>query len=281
MEEGIRQNNNLINLSVRDLSDYLYCERKAYLKKILGLKEQIGPYVIKGRIKHEILDEFSKIEQNIVSSITYQLSYEELGNLYMIALKQITSMAFERNLSSAESFKLEEEEFWEGLWKELQKDIQLRVKAISLLLKKDIFGLELWEKLEPKYLTEYKIISPRLGLTGKIDRLMISEQDGKKVYIPFEVKSGSAIKPYESDLIQLSSYALLIEDKFNYPASKGFMEYKDRRIEIEITREMKQQALDIIQNIRNFPNLEKMPKIIENFKKCLKCGLREQCYEIG
>ena len=55
-------------LNVTDLSSYLYCPRQFYIKKIFNLREPPSQPMIKGKIKHEIIEKFSK---NIVYKETY------------------------------------------------------------------------------------------------------------------------------------------------------------------------------------------------------------------
>jgi CRISPR/Cas system-associated exonuclease Cas4 (RecB family) len=54
---------NIPVLSITDITSYLYCPRKFYLKKVRGIKEKPNQAMIKGRLKHEILDIFNKMKK--------------------------------------------------------------------------------------------------------------------------------------------------------------------------------------------------------------------------
>ena len=266
-------------LNVRDISDYLYCARKVYLRKTLNLREKTNAKMIKGMIRHEIFDELNKTEANIVSGITQQKNLTEMGDIYKMHLLGITERIFRKYENLAVSFEINMQEYWQDFWKNVQQEIQLRIKAISKLLEKNILGYELWQSLEPKYMTEFKISSERLQLVGRIDRVMIEKQDGRTIYVPCEIKNADAIKPYESDMLQLACYAILLEDKFNTKVMEGIIQYKNKSIRIAIDESRRQKVFSIIKSIDNFPSSQ-IPKIQENFRKCESCGLRDECFDI-
>lgn len=266
-------------LNVRDISDYLYCARKVYLRKVLHAREKPNVKTILGMIRHSILDELNKIEESIVSGIAQQKNLTELGDIYKMHLLAITERIFRKYENLAISFSINIQEFWQEFWKNIQQEIQLRIKAIYRLLQKNIFGYELWQSLEPKYLTEFKIISGKLQLVGRIDRVIIEKQDNKTIYVPCEIKNADTIKPYESDILQLACYAILLEDKFNTEIKKGIIQYKNRKIDVEIDEGKRQRIFSIIESINKFSSTG-MPKILENFKKCRACGLRDECFNI-
>ncbi|MFH0832075.1 MAG: CRISPR-associated protein Cas4 [archaeon] len=263
--------------NARDISDYLYCARKVYLRKILHMREKPNERTIAGVIRHDILDELNKAEAGIVTGIKRAMNLTELGDLYKNHLLDITAWIFRKHENSAISFSINPENFWNEFWNNLQDEIQLRIKSISKLIKKNIFGQELWEKLEPKYLTEFKIISDKLHLVGRIDRIVIENDKGRKVYIPYEVKNASVEKPYESDMLQLACYALLLEDNFQTEVNRGIIQYKNKRVDVDIGQEKKQKVLEIMESINNFSE-ENIPHILENFNKCRHCGLHDECF---
>lgn len=266
-------------INVRDVSDYLYCARKVYLRKILNAREGQNANMVKGMIRHDILDELNKTEGNIVSGITRQMNLTELGDVYKINLLEITRRIFRRHENSTTSFSINQENFWQDFWRGISEDVQLRIKAISKLLKKNIFGYELWQKLEPKYLTEFKIVSDRLQLVGRIDRVEIHKHQANLVYVPWEIKNASVREPYELDILQLACYAILLEDKFNVNVCEGIIHYKNKKIKIKIDGNKKQKIFSIIEAINNFSE-KNMPKITENFNKCRHCGLHDECFKV-
>ena len=57
-------------ISVSMLSAYLYCKRKLFLERVLGLFEPEKEALVKGTIRHETYDRVNRIEEKIVKSIT-------------------------------------------------------------------------------------------------------------------------------------------------------------------------------------------------------------------
>lgn len=65
------------------------------------------------------------------------------------------------------------------------------------------------------------LFSKRFGISGKPDYIVKS---GDR-YIPIEIKSTVADKPYKSHVLQLAAYCLLIEEEFDTVVEFGIMEY--------------------------------------------------------
>ena len=56
-------------ISVTMLSSYLYCKRKLFLERVLGLFEPDKGALVKGSIRHKTYEEINKIEENIFKKI--------------------------------------------------------------------------------------------------------------------------------------------------------------------------------------------------------------------
>jgi len=262
---------------VTDLTNYLYCPRKVYLQKVKHLREPANQNIIKGRMKHAIFDSFNKSEQNIVSQITTQLSQEELFGFYKKNFLELTKKTFSEYEKLASLFGISFEDFWKETQRYFNREIILRVKAISKLLEKKIFGAELWKKLEPKYLTELRIISDKLALIGRVDRIKLEQGN----YIPYEIKSRKILTsvPYDNELLQIAAYSLLLEEKFSFPVKKGFIEYSNKKVAIEMTTELREKVLYLLDKIKNL-HAQDIPQIEKNFSKCKSCGLRKICFKL-
>ncbi|MBU1704594.1 MAG: hypothetical protein KJ922_04465, partial [Nanoarchaeota archaeon] len=69
-------------ISVTSLSSYLYCQRKLFLERVLGLFELPKAALIKGTVRHETYDLINKGEEALVRSITKLILFEELNAKY-------------------------------------------------------------------------------------------------------------------------------------------------------------------------------------------------------
>src|SRR5262245_37189539 len=99
-------------------------------------------------------------------------------------------------------------------------------------------------------LAKKPLYSSRLGLTGKPDYLLKDQHDN---LIPVEVKSGFAPRggrPYQSQLMQLAAYFLLVEDVLQRPVPYGLIRYRDQTLRIANTDELREQLVEMIAEMR-------------------------------
>lgn len=224
-----------------------------------------------GKLQHEALDLLNKNEQTIIENIKEKTSKEKIKNLYQDLLRNIALELFRKNETSVKIFNVNFSEFFSRLMEQAEQEIELRAKACIETLEKGFLAGELWKNLFPRYLSEYSLISQKLGLKGRVDRIEFSQE-----ILPYELKTRQEI--FEADKIQLTAYSLLIEEHFNQEIKKGIIETKNTREEIEITEEMRNKVLEIIKKIQEL--IEKAPEITENFKKCQNCAFNRQCLEV-
>ncbi|HOJ01406.1 MAG TPA: CRISPR-associated protein Cas4 [Anaerolineaceae bacterium] len=113
-----------------------------------------------------------------------------------------------------------------------------------------------------------------LGLTGKPDYVV--ERRGR--LIPVEVKSGWAPeKPYDSHIMQLASYCWLLERNFRKRPPYGILKYKNRTFAIRYTDELRQNVIDLVDEIRSQKEYGEPDRSHENPNRCERCGFRFDC----
>jgi len=266
-------NNKKPILNVTDLTAYLYCPRKFYLERIKGLKKPPTKAMIEGRIIHEIMEAFSNQERELIRQIETRKSRQEIINDYNLLLNKLINYNFDKNKRIINVFGVSEEKLKEKILKKTEKDISLRTESVAKTIGEGFLGMDLWENLKPKYSSEFSILSEKLRLKGKIDRVMISGDD----IIPFELKTREIQKIYPSDEVQLGAYAMLLEDKFQKKIPLGILEAGNEKHDIVITDELKQKILNLIEEIRDILNNLKYPS---NFAKCQKCDWEKECSQI-
>ncbi len=262
-------------LNVTDLSSYLYCPRKFYLQKINGLRQPPTKPMIEGLIRHQVLENFGNNEERLFENlelINQTLSSEKIHKHYQELLQKIIHPIFQKNIKSIKAFQIDINELLKKIKKQMNKEIQLRIKAIENTLRKGFTGKALWENLTPKYFSEYRLESEALGLKGRADRLMIADE----TILPFELKTREIEKIYPSDEIQLTAYAMMLEEKFNKPIPIAILESGDKTHEIAITKEAKQKVFDLINEVNTLLETGK-PKFPSSFSKCQSCFFEEAC----
>ena len=250
---------------------YLYCPRKFFLQKIVGIPKPASKEMIEGRIRHEILETFSKREQAFVESLESG-DKEKIISIYQQLLSALINQSFQKNRSQIFAFKISSENLQNKILFQMQKEIELRADSISEALKSGFIGKSLWENLKPKYLSEFEVFSETLGLKGRIDRLVVGDE-----IIPFELKTREAEKIYESDEIQVTAYAMLLEERFQRKINLGVVEAGNKRHEINISQDLRNKVFSLIEEINS---LKDNPKFPFNFSKCQKCNYKKECDEL-
>ncbi|MBM3233529.1 CRISPR-associated protein Cas4 [Candidatus Pacearchaeota archaeon] len=257
-------------INITDITEYLYCPRKVYLKLVKGIKAPPSQRMINGMLRHKVFDIFNKNEKALVSSIKEKMSSSEIKKLYDNLISNITQETILLNKNLITKFNIDNKEFSISIKKTTEPEINLRISAITNTINSGFFGAELWRNLKPKYLTEYKIESFELGLRGRIDRIKF--EDG---ILPIERKSREKI--FESDKIQLAGYALLLEKEFSRKVEKGIIEIMGKEEQVEITEELKSRVLEIAEKIRNL--VEQNAFTPSSFQKCENCEFKQDCDE--
>lgn len=119
---------------------------------------------------------------------------------------------------------------------------------------------------------EQSITSRRLRLTGKPDYIY----DTQGLMVPVEVKSRPAGRdgPRQSDVMQVLTYCVLIEDVWGAPVSHGIIEYADKKYVVPYGPEERQKVLDTAAAIRLAYWTGKADRSHEEPWRCGPCGYR-------
>jgi CRISPR-associated exonuclease Cas4 len=256
-------------INVTDIVSYLYCPRKVYLKLVKKIKSPPNKRMILGYLKHKIFDIFNKNEAIIVGGINEDLDKKSIFNIYNSHLRAISREVSRNYRNMIKKFGLNEEDLTKEILTFMKKEISLRAESVKKTLGLGFRGKDLWRNLQPKYLTEFQIVSPELGLRGRIDRIKFSGS-----IVPYEVKTRDEV--YEGDKIQLAAYSLLLEQEFNSEIKKGIIETRKREEEIQIAEDLKKKVFEIADKIRNMTD----PGFHKNFNKCKVCMLKKDCFEL-
>ena len=121
---------------------------------------------------------------------------------------------------------------------------------------------------------EKPLYDAALGLTGKPDYLVRS-QDGT---IPMEVKSMWApFTPYDSHVMQLGAYCILVEKQFHVRPPHGLLRYRNRTFRVPFTPELEEAVISHIERIRGLKEKEGADRSHEQPNRCARCGYRHIC----
>ncbi|HYP01768.1 MAG TPA: CRISPR-associated protein Cas4 [Pyrinomonadaceae bacterium] len=124
---------------------------------------------------------------------------------------------------------------------------------------------------------EKPLLSHRQGLTGRPDYLVRTDEG----VIPIEAKSTLCPAngvPYESHLMQLASYCLLVEET-GERVPFGVIRYRDRQLRVDYTDELRETLLALLAEMREARRADDVHRSHEEARRCAACSYREICVE--
>jgi CRISPR-associated exonuclease Cas4 len=120
------------------------------------------------------------------------------------------------------------------------------------------------------------LFSRRYSLTGKPDYLL----QGGNTYIPVEVKPGrQAHQPYESDLMQLAAYCLLVEDTTGQAPPYGLLRYAQHTFRLNYTPTVRDELLALLDEMRDLLDEDDCNRSHDDPRRCMGCSFVEVCDE--
>jgi CRISPR-associated exonuclease Cas4 len=120
------------------------------------------------------------------------------------------------------------------------------------------------------------LFSHRHLLTGRPDYVVADGPD----LIPVEVKSARGpARPYDSHVLQLAAYCLLVAETSGRRPPYGILHYADRTVEIPYTRELEEELLAVLEEMREDLAAGDGPRNHDDPRRCAACGYREVCEE--
>jgi CRISPR-associated protein Cas4 len=264
-------------LSVTMLSEYLYCERKLFLRKVLGFEEGPSEPTVKGTIRHSVNDKFNKTESEVVSKITRADSFEKVFGNYKDQYYNILKKVVIENKYLIKELKLDAKELFKEMWPFLVYDSLMRAKNVfDFARRNDVYGEELWNQLTPKLLSEMKVTSESLKLKGIVDLI----EDHQTHFVPIELKTGKVPREgiWPGHKIQIASYMMLLEEQ--KPVKEGRIRYleTDESRTVTMNPFIKLEVQELISKVFQLLKNKELPDYAENKRKCASCRLREVCY---
>ena len=266
-------------LSVTMLSGYMYCPRKLYLERVLGLYEPPKEALVIGSIRHETYDLINKNEENIVKSFKEKTNIVQIREKYKNEFLKFLRIAIIHNRKRLDHFNLEPSEVFKQTFPLIMEEVENRsLNIFNFIQEYNVFGEELWEKLTPKIQSEFRISSEKLGLRGIIDQIEIYEHG----FVPVELKTGKTPNEgvWPGHKIQIAAYALLLEDHHKKQIKEGFVTYLDtkQRRQIPINPFLRLEVKELIENVNNLLKSKEIPSFCNNQNKCNACGLKQDCF---
>jgi len=121
------------------------------------------------------------------------------------------------------------------------------------------------------------IESSKLGLSGKLDLLIVSPQG----YFPVDFKYTRG-RPHRNHVFQLAGYAILVEEEFQTQVETAFIYLAPVQtvIAIRISPQLKERTLNLLAEIRNMIQEGILPPATEVRSRCTECEFRNYCGDV-
>ena len=124
---------------------------------------------------------------------------------------------------------------------------------------------------------EEALYDPILKLSGKPDYLV---EHGDEI-IPVEVKSSHVQDyPYESHIMQLTIYCMLVEKEYGQRPSYGILRYPKKTFRIDYTSKLESRLLDVLADMRRHEFQSTVKREHNITARCAKCGYRSKCNQV-
>jgi CRISPR-associated exonuclease Cas4 len=119
--------------------------------------------------------------------------------------------------------------------------------------------------------------SERLGLSGKMDLLIVSSQG----YFPVDFKYTRG-RPHRNHISQLAGYAVLAEEQYQTTIETAFIYLAPvgELVAIKITKELKEEFSDRLSSMREMILDEILPPPTQVRARCAECEFRNYCGDI-
>lgn len=113
-------------------------------------------------------------------------------------------------------------------------------------------------------------------ISGKPDYVLRDEMTG--AYIPVEVKSGRARKPYWNHILQLAAYCILVEERYGTSVPYGTLVYGNGgQHRIEFTPDLREQVLATVDEMRTCLEDGSARRNHNAAVRCRSCAYRGEC----
>jgi CRISPR-associated exonuclease Cas4 len=124
--------------------------------------------------------------------------------------------------------------------------------------------------------------SPSLGLRGRIDLVIETGRDEHRELIPVDYKQstrevGGHVRR------QLTAYGMMLEEMWKVSVRRGFVYSlaSGRAVEIVLTEKMQQEVREIVGQMRDMVERERMPDPPRSHRRCENCEFRRFCNDVS
>jgi len=265
-------------ITVSLIREYLYCPLMVYIE--YDNPETYTNSIISYKLSREAFRGFEEIVKRNIWTLKGRMQFKEiLEEIFRDIPEYLESIytKFEDEINNDDIIIK-----YQNLKEDLKLNSWLIAIKIQKILNNGITGSDAVDMLFPPCLNEFIIIDKEDGLLGKIDKIEII--DG--VYYPIKFKT--TLPPlkgvWDSDALQLTAYAILMEYEFNKEVPVGFINYIKLGFKkpLLINTNLREKFLNVYNELSDILYNGYVPEVVKNPKKCRACNYSQICeYCIG
>lgn len=121
---------------------------------------------------------------------------------------------------------------------------------------------------------EHSLVSHTYRLVGKPDYILRRPEG----LIPVEVKPlRRAKKPYDSDLMQLLAYCVLVEECYGQRPPYGLLRYAEQTFRVDYTAGARAELIATLTDMQHAQRQPDCPRSHTQVSRCRGCGFWAQC----
>jgi CRISPR-associated exonuclease Cas4 len=124
------------------------------------------------------------------------------------------------------------------------------------------------------------LVSERLGMRGEVDMVIETGDSQEREAIPVDYKQST--RAGEHYQLQLTAYAVMLEDAWGLPVKRGFIYYLPLRQaqEVRITGQKRAQLDQTLSVMGAIVLKEEMPPATRHGARCVACEFRRFCNDV-
>ncbi|HKC66102.1 MAG TPA: CRISPR-associated protein Cas4 [Pyrinomonadaceae bacterium] len=125
---------------------------------------------------------------------------------------------------------------------------------------------------------ERPLVSRRYGLTGRPDYLVRTSEG----IVPVEAKSTKCPaggRAYDSHVMQLAAYCLLVEDVLDARVPYGIIRYADEEVVVDYSIELRDELIALLEEMKEAREASDVHRNHRDARRCSRCSMREICEE--
>jgi CRISPR-associated exonuclease Cas4 len=134
------------------------------------------------------------------------------------------------------------------------------------------------EKSQQGVKQEKPLISKAYGVIGRPDYLVETDEG----IIPVEIKSTKCPvsgRPFDSHIMQLAAYCLLVEDVIGRSVPYGIIRYADREVVVHYASELRDELMMLLDEMNEAFEADDVHRSHRDARRCSGCSMREACVE--